>query len=134
MSSSDAAVIAPTSFDPLRLGRFALSSSWLAFCVFGTPETSRSKLNSGQMSRYCTNKLNVLQKVYDLRYIFLFSSQNSVIRGFIHATRAIHYRTSLRSGSIVKVSCFEVARCTNMYKITDNPFVIRFIPISLFLP
>ncbi|KAF3498562.1 hypothetical protein DY000_02053982 [Brassica cretica] len=32
-----------------------------------------------------------------------------------------------RTGSIVKVDSFEVARCSSMYKITDHPFLIRFI-------
>lgn len=54
--------------------------------------------------------------------------QNSVIHGFIPAGRAPHYRPFLRAGSVVRISRFEVARCTNMYKITDHPFVIRFIP------
>ena len=61
-------------------------------------------------------------------FFFLFCSQNSVIHGFIPAARSGHYRPGLRSGSVVKVSRFEVARCTKMYKITDNPFVIWFLP------
>ncbi|KAL0771445.1 hypothetical protein Bca101_036596 [Brassica carinata] len=54
--------------------------------------------------------------------------QNSVIYRFIPAGRSPYYRSLLKAGSVVRVSCFEVARCTNMYKITDHPFVIRFIP------
>ncbi|KAF3496775.1 hypothetical protein DY000_02053802 [Brassica cretica] len=41
--------------------------------------------------------------------------------------RVNHYRPSLKVGSIVKVDRFEVARCSSMYKITDHPFLIRFI-------
>ena len=48
--------------------------------------------------------------------------------GFIPAARSPYYRPLLKVGSVVRVSRFEVARCTNMYKITDHPFVIRFIP------
>ncbi|KAL0788760.1 hypothetical protein Bca101_005006 [Brassica carinata] len=50
-----------------------------------------------------------------------------VIQGFIPAGRANHYMPSLKTGSIVKVNRFEVARCSSMYKITDHPFLIRFI-------
>ncbi|KAF3556279.1 hypothetical protein F2Q69_00012530 [Brassica cretica] len=48
-------------------------------------------------------------------------------RQFIPAGRANHYMSSLKVGSIVKVDPFEVVRCSSMYKITDNPFLIRFI-------
>ncbi|KAF8110120.1 hypothetical protein N665_0087s0001, partial [Sinapis alba] len=58
------------------------------------------------------------------------SGKNYVIHGFIPAGGANHYRPSLREGSIVKVGSFEVIRCTNMYKITDHPFVIRIIPLT----
>ncbi|CAF1929120.1 unnamed protein product, partial [Brassica oleracea] len=60
--------------------------------------------------------------------LLFLDEQNSVIHGFNPAARCGHYRPGLRSGSVVKVSHFEVARCTKMYKITDNPFVIRFLP------
>ncbi|KAF3578804.1 hypothetical protein DY000_02032421 [Brassica cretica] len=53
--------------------------------------------------------------------------RNSVIHGFIPTGRANHYMSSLKAGSIVKVDHFEVARCSRMYKITDHPFLIRFI-------
>ncbi|KAF3607202.1 hypothetical protein DY000_02049273 [Brassica cretica] len=53
--------------------------------------------------------------------------RNSVIHGFITVGPANHYMSSLKAGSIVKVDCFEVAMCSSMYKITDHPFVIRFI-------
>ncbi|KAF2588175.1 hypothetical protein F2Q70_00039440 [Brassica cretica] len=58
-----------------------------------------------------------------------FSSlmKNSVIHGFIPAGRANHYMSSLKAGSIVKVDHFEVAMYSSMYKITDHPFLIRFI-------
>ncbi|WZZ25225.1 hypothetical protein YC2023_008626 [Brassica napus] len=52
---------------------------------------------------------------------------HSVIHGFIPAGRANHYMSSLKAGSIVKIDRFEVVRCSSMYKITDHPFLIRFI-------
>ncbi|KAF3493413.1 hypothetical protein DY000_02053848 [Brassica cretica] len=52
---------------------------------------------------------------------------HSVIHGFIPAGRANHYMSSLKAGSIVKVDHFEVAMYSSMYKITDHPFLIRFI-------
>ncbi|KAF3572949.1 hypothetical protein F2Q69_00062812 [Brassica cretica] len=53
--------------------------------------------------------------------------RNSVIHGFIPAGCANHYMPSLKAGSILKVDRFAVARCSSMYKITDHPFLIRFI-------
>ncbi|CAN6869216.1 unnamed protein product [Brassica oleracea] len=38
---------------------------------------------------------------------------------------------SLKEGSIVKVDHFEVARCSSMYTITDHPFLIRFISLTI---
>ncbi|KAF2576216.1 hypothetical protein F2Q70_00000510 [Brassica cretica] len=51
----------------------------------------------------------------------------SVIHEFIPAGRANHYMSSLKAGSIVKIDRFEVVMCSSMYKITDHPFLIRFI-------
>uniref|UniRef100_A0A0D3BLZ4 DUF223 domain-containing protein n=1 Tax=Brassica oleracea var. oleracea TaxID=109376 RepID=A0A0D3BLZ4_BRAOL len=45
--------------------------------------------------------------------------------------RTNHYMPSLKAGSIVKVDHFEVARCSNMYKITDHPFLIGFISLTI---
>ncbi|KAL0658022.1 hypothetical protein Bca4012_078607 [Brassica carinata] len=59
--------------------------------------------------------------------LFLDEKVNFVIHGFIPAGRANHCMSSLKAGSIVKVDRFEVAMCSSMYKITDNPFLIRFI-------
>ncbi|WZZ90998.1 hypothetical protein YC2023_119577 [Brassica napus] len=63
------------------------------------------------------------------RSIILFA--DSVIHSFIFAGRANHYMPSLKAGLIVKVGRFEVARCSSMYKITDHPFLIRFIPPTI---
>ncbi|WZZ77131.1 hypothetical protein YC2023_097703 [Brassica napus] len=38
---------------------------------------------------------------------------------------------SLKACSIVKVGRFEVSRCSSMYKITDHPFLIRFISLAI---
>ncbi|KAL0731050.1 hypothetical protein Bca4012_027144 [Brassica carinata] len=54
--------------------------------------------------------------------------QDSVIHGFIPANRASHYRSSLVSGSVVRLECFEVARVSHMYKVTEHQFMIRFLP------
>nr|VDD55715.1 unnamed protein product [Brassica oleracea] len=45
--------------------------------------------------------------------------------------RANHYLPFLKAGSIVKVDHFEVARCSSMYKITDHPFLTRFISLTI---
>ncbi|CAN8272091.1 unnamed protein product [Cochlearia groenlandica] len=60
--------------------------------------------------------------------VLLLDQKDSVIHGFITAARSHHYRPYLKLGSIVRVSRFEVARCANTYKLTDHPFLIRFIP------
>uniref|UniRef100_A0A0D3B9D4 DUF223 domain-containing protein n=1 Tax=Brassica oleracea var. oleracea TaxID=109376 RepID=A0A0D3B9D4_BRAOL len=58
---------------------------------------------------------------------FLDEKVNSVIHEFIPAERANHYMPSLKAGSIMKVDCFEVDRCSSMYKIIHHPFLICFI-------
>uniref|UniRef100_A0A0D3BYI0 DUF223 domain-containing protein n=1 Tax=Brassica oleracea var. oleracea TaxID=109376 RepID=A0A0D3BYI0_BRAOL len=63
--------------------------------------------------------------------LFLDENANSVIHGFTPVGRANHYMPSLKLDSIVKVDRFEVARCSNMYKITDHPFLIRFISLTI---
>ncbi|KAF2567215.1 hypothetical protein F2Q70_00026990 [Brassica cretica] len=63
--------------------------------------------------------------------LFLDENANFVIHGFTPVGRANHYMPSLKADSIVKVDRFEVARCSNMYKITDHPFLIRFISLTI---
>ncbi|KAL0695486.1 hypothetical protein Bca4012_062666 [Brassica carinata] len=60
--------------------------------------------------------------------ILLLDELDSVIHGFIPANRASHYRSSLVSGSIVRLERFEVARVAHMYKVTEHQFMIRFLP------
>ncbi|XP_018511518.1 uncharacterized protein LOC103849055 isoform X1 [Brassica rapa] len=108
MASSDV-VVAHSAFDVLRLGRSA------QFIV-------------GRLLRFWDSKNIKKQGEFMGITLLLLDEKNSVIHGFIPAGRSPYYRPLLKAGSVVRVSRFEVARCTNMYKITDHPFVIRFIP------
>ncbi|KAL0834039.1 hypothetical protein Bca101_085928 [Brassica carinata] len=63
--------------------------------------------------------------------LFLDEKVNFVIHGFTPVGRANHYKPSLKADSIVKVDRFEVVMCSSMYKITDHPFLIRFISLSI---
>lgn len=72
------------------------------------------------------NLLSIL--IYIYINIYTFSLQCSLIHCFIPAVRAGQFRNVLQEGRIFCVGGFEVGRCTNLYKITDNPFVIRFLP------
>ncbi|WZZ23452.1 hypothetical protein YC2023_006853 [Brassica napus] len=66
-----------------------------------------------------------------LNFLFLDKKLNSVIHGFTPVRRANHYMSSLKEGSTVKVDHFEVARCSSMYTITDHPFLVRFISLTI---
>ncbi|KAF3538030.1 hypothetical protein F2Q69_00024688 [Brassica cretica] len=66
-----------------------------------------------------------------LESLSVFSLIHSVIHGFTPVGRANHYMPSLKAGSIVKVDRFEVSRCSSMYKITNHPFLIRFISLTI---
>ncbi|KAF3527646.1 hypothetical protein DY000_02042871 [Brassica cretica] len=63
--------------------------------------------------------------------LFLDEKVNSVIHGFTPVRRANHYMQSLKEGSTVKVDHFEAARYSSMYTITDHPFLIRFISLTI---
>ncbi|KAF2598401.1 hypothetical protein F2Q68_00007752 [Brassica cretica] len=93
-----------STFESLRLGRSSqsIASGFLA--------SGFSELQERQ--RVCGN-------------------HDSVIHGFTPVGRANHYMPSLKPGSIVKVHHFEVSRCSSMYKITDHPFLIRFISLTI---
>ncbi|KAF3602778.1 hypothetical protein F2Q69_00034650 [Brassica cretica] len=54
-----------------------------------------------------------------------------MIHGFTPVGCANHYMPSLKAYSIVKIDRFEVAMCSSMYKITDHPFFIRFISLTI---
>ena len=51
-----------------------------------------------------------------------------MIHCFIPANRSNHFRNDLKTGSIIRLDNFEVARVAHMYKITEHQFVIRFLP------
>ncbi|KAF2593402.1 hypothetical protein F2Q70_00044313 [Brassica cretica] len=63
--------------------------------------------------------------------LFLDEKVNSVIHGFTPVGHANHYMPSLKAGSIVKIDRFAIARCSSMHKIIDNPFLIRFISLTI---
>uniref|UniRef100_A0A0D3BC33 DUF223 domain-containing protein n=1 Tax=Brassica oleracea var. oleracea TaxID=109376 RepID=A0A0D3BC33_BRAOL len=73
----------------------------------------------------------LLWEFVGITVLFLDEKENSVIHGFTPVGHANHYMPSLKTGSIVKVDCFEVSRCSSMYKITDHPFLIRFISLTI---
>uniref|UniRef100_A0A0D3DAA1 DUF223 domain-containing protein n=1 Tax=Brassica oleracea var. oleracea TaxID=109376 RepID=A0A0D3DAA1_BRAOL len=62
--------------------------------------------------------------------LFLDGKINSMIHEFTPVGRANHYMPSLKAGSIVKVDCFAVTRCSSKYKITDHSFLFRFISLT----
>ncbi|KAF2619556.1 hypothetical protein F2Q68_00041856 [Brassica cretica] len=76
-------------------------------------------------------ELQERQGVCGFTVLFLDEKVNSVIHGFTLVGRANHYMPSLKACSIVKVDHFEVARCSSMYKITNHPFLIRFISLTI---
>uniref|UniRef100_A0A0D3A6Y7 Replication factor A C-terminal domain-containing protein n=1 Tax=Brassica oleracea var. oleracea TaxID=109376 RepID=A0A0D3A6Y7_BRAOL len=119
MASSDV-VVAHSAFDALRLGRSA------QFIVGRLLRFWDSK-NIKKQGEFMGITLVLLDEKPLIQNLTL-RLQNSVIHGFIPSGRSPYYRPLLKAGSVVRVSRFEVARCTNMYKITDHPFVIRFIP------
>ncbi|OAP15983.1 hypothetical protein AXX17_AT1G48920 [Arabidopsis thaliana] len=49
---------------------------------------------------------------------------------FYPSSSCFTFRQVLREGIIFNVSGFEVGRCTKIYKITDNPFLLRFLPAT----
>ncbi|CAH2078190.1 unnamed protein product, partial [Thlaspi arvense] len=51
-------------------------------------------------------------------------------KGFIPAGRADQFRQLLREDAVFNIGRFEVGRCINLYRITDHPFVIRFLPAT----
>ncbi|CAN6935664.1 unnamed protein product [Brassica oleracea] len=103
------AVVAYSTFNSLRLGRSAQSIVGRLIWFWDT----RNVHKNGEFMAIM---------------ILLLDEQDSVINGFIPANLASQLRSSLKSGSIVRLNGFEVARIAHMYKITEHQFVIRFIP------
>ncbi|KAF3520433.1 hypothetical protein DY000_02058439 [Brassica cretica] len=62
-------------------------------------------------------------------------SSQSIASGFLCFWDFMNFKKdmkpSLKADSIAKVDRFEVARFSNMYKITDHPFLIRFISLTI---
>uniref|UniRef100_A0A0D3ECM0 DUF223 domain-containing protein n=1 Tax=Brassica oleracea var. oleracea TaxID=109376 RepID=A0A0D3ECM0_BRAOL len=63
--------------------------------------------------------------------LILDEKVNFVNHRFTPVVRANHYMPSLKAGYIVKVDHFEISRCSSMYKITDHPFLIRSISLTI---
>ncbi|KAL0795575.1 hypothetical protein Bca101_066952 [Brassica carinata] len=104
-----AAAVPYSTFDSLRLGRSAQSVV-------------------ARLIRFWDSKnINKNGELMGIT-ILLLDELDSVIHGFIPANRASHYRSSLVSGSIVRLERFEVARVAHMYKVTEHQFMIRFLP------
>ncbi|WZZ51835.1 hypothetical protein YC2023_051942 [Brassica napus] len=95
-------------FESLRLGR------------------SSQNIASGLLRFWISLNFKKESEFMGITIFFLDEKVNSVIHGFIPAGCANHYMSSLKAGSIV-VDRFEFARCSIIYKITDHPFLIRFI-------
>ncbi|KAF2558321.1 hypothetical protein F2Q68_00013611 [Brassica cretica] len=102
-----------STFESLRLGR---SSQSIAFGFLRLWDSLNFKKD---------------REFVGITVLFLDEKVNSVIHGFTPVGRANHYMPSLKAGFIVKVDHFEVARCSSMYKITDHPFLIRFISLTI---
>uniref|UniRef100_A0A0D3C9Z9 DUF223 domain-containing protein n=1 Tax=Brassica oleracea var. oleracea TaxID=109376 RepID=A0A0D3C9Z9_BRAOL len=95
-----------STFESLRLGRSSqsIASGFLRFWNF----------------------LNFKKDKEFVGITVLFLDEN-----FTPVGRVNHYMPSLKEGSIVKVDHFEVARCSSMHTITDHPFLIRFISLTI---
>uniref|UniRef100_A0A0D3ADB8 Replication protein A 70 kDa DNA-binding subunit B/D first OB fold domain-containing protein n=1 Tax=Brassica oleracea var. oleracea TaxID=109376 RepID=A0A0D3ADB8_BRAOL len=102
-----------STFESLRLGR---SSQSIAFGFLRFWDSLNFKKD---------------KQFVGITVLFIDEKVNSVIYGFTPVRRANHYMPSLKEGSIVKVDHFEVARCSSMYTITDHPFFIRFISLTI---
>ncbi|WZZ17220.1 hypothetical protein YC2023_110309 [Brassica napus] len=102
-----------STFESLRLGR------------------SSQSIASGFLRFWDSLNFKKDREFVGITVLFLDENVNSVIHGFAPVRRANHYKPSLKACSIVKVDCFEVAKCSSMYKITDHPFLIHFISLTV---
>ncbi|KAF3600935.1 hypothetical protein F2Q69_00036070 [Brassica cretica] len=102
-----------STFESLRLGR------------------SSQSIASGFLRFWDSLNFKKDREFVGITVLFLDENVNSVIHGFTPVGGANHYMTSLKEDSIVKVDRFTVARCSSMYKITDYPFLIRFISLTI---
>ncbi|KAL0863348.1 hypothetical protein Bca101_042466 [Brassica carinata] len=63
-------------------------------------------------------------------------SSQSIVSGFLRLWDSLNFKKDSEFMAVfesryVKVDHFEVARCSSMYKITDHPLLIRFIPPTI---
>ncbi|XP_009134460.2 uncharacterized protein LOC103858789 [Brassica rapa] len=108
-AAAAAAAVGNPTFDSLRLGRSAQSVV-------------------GRLIRFWDSRNVSKNGEFMGITILLLDELDSVIHCFIPANRANHYRSSLKTGSIVRLDRFDVARVGHTYKITEHQYVIRFIP------
>uniref|UniRef100_A0A0D3E3D7 DUF223 domain-containing protein n=1 Tax=Brassica oleracea var. oleracea TaxID=109376 RepID=A0A0D3E3D7_BRAOL len=100
-----------STFESLRLGR---SSQSIASGFFRFQDSLNFKKD---------------REFVGIMVLFLDEKVNSV--GLLPSDVLIITMSSLKVDSIVKIDRFEVARCSSMYKITDHPFLIRFISLTI---
>ncbi|KAF3590098.1 hypothetical protein F2Q69_00027323 [Brassica cretica] len=85
----------------------------------------RSSLNPLRLGRSSPSIAYGLLRFWDS---LNFKKDTEFLDSWVYsARRANYYIPSLKTGSIVKVDRFEVARCSSMYMITDHSFLICFI-------
>ncbi|KAF3523531.1 hypothetical protein F2Q69_00048119 [Brassica cretica] len=112
-SSNQRPSVRRSTFESLRLGHSSQSIAYGFLCFWDSLNFKKDMEFSGIM------------------VLFLDEKVNSVIHGFTPIRRANHYMPSLKVDSIVKVDRFEDAMCSSMHKITDHPFLIRFISLTI---
>uniref|UniRef100_A0A0D3CVR3 DUF223 domain-containing protein n=1 Tax=Brassica oleracea var. oleracea TaxID=109376 RepID=A0A0D3CVR3_BRAOL len=112
-SSNRRSGVRHSTFEPLHLGRNSQS------------------IASGFLRFWDSLNFKKNKEFVGITVLFLDEKVNSIIHRFTPVGRANHYMPSLKADSIVKVDCFEVAMCSSMYKITDHPFIIRFISLTI---
>uniref|UniRef100_A0A0D3BNY5 Uncharacterized protein n=1 Tax=Brassica oleracea var. oleracea TaxID=109376 RepID=A0A0D3BNY5_BRAOL len=125
-----------STFESLRLGRSSQSIDF-GFLRFWDSLNFKKDREFVGITVLFLNEKTIRQSPSDCehkprtpRYIIILHS-DSMIHGFTPIGRANHYKPSLKADSIVKVDRFEIARCSSMYKITDLPFLIRFISLTI---
>nr|VDD61393.1 unnamed protein product [Brassica oleracea] len=102
-----------STFESLRLGR------------------SSQSIASGFLRFWDSLNFKKDREFVGITVLFLDQKVNFVIHRFTPVGRANHYMPSLKVDSIVRVGRFEVVRCSSMYKITDHPFLIFFISLTI---
>ena len=60
------------------------------------------------------------------------SEQATIMQATIYANRLPRFRSKLAAGKMFFLSGFDVARCTQNYRLTDSPFLIQFSDLTDF--